>query len=130
MSMDFKKNYYINMQINENMQREKNLQRRSDSRNTIQQRRYEAMSANKMAKDETIQQIRDAKSMENLRLSAQLEQKKVDKLKQLIARNKAKQMYDANFPVLPLPQARRETPSRKIENAKRAMSASSYDRSP
>ena len=31
-----KKNYYINLQIGENMQREKNLQQRSLSRSTIQ----------------------------------------------------------------------------------------------
>ena len=34
--MVLKKNYYINMQINENMQREKNLARRAISRSTIQ----------------------------------------------------------------------------------------------
>ena len=52
--MVLKKNYYINMQINENMQREKNLARRAQSRTTIQQRRFEAMSANRMAKEDTI----------------------------------------------------------------------------
>ena len=65
--MVLKKNYYINMQINENMQREKNLARRAHSRTTIQQRRLEAMSANRMAKEDTMHEIQDAKSHENLR---------------------------------------------------------------
>ena len=39
-------------------------------------------------------QIQDAKSHENLRKSVIEEQRKVEKLKQLVAKNKAKEMYD------------------------------------
>jgi len=49
------------------MQREKNLQRRAESRSMIEHRRFEAMSANRGAKDETIKSINDAKSIENVR---------------------------------------------------------------
>ena len=37
--MVLKKNFYINLQINENMQREKNLQNRAETRSTIHLRR-------------------------------------------------------------------------------------------
>lgn len=70
------------------------MQKRSETRSMIQQRRYEAMSANRIAKEQTVKTIKDAKSLENVRQSAMREQRKVDKLRELIQRNKARKEYD------------------------------------
>lgn len=55
------------------MQREKNLQRRSETRSTIYLRRYEAMSANKHSKETSVKSFNDAKSTENMRRQASME---------------------------------------------------------
>ena len=54
------------------------------------------MSANRMAKEDVTKETQIAKKREEQRRIKQLEKQKVQKLKELVARKKAKEEYDAH----------------------------------
>ena len=67
---------------------------RAESQNTIAMRRYEAMSQNREKKERLRMEVSLDKSKGETIKQEQLEKQKIQKLKELIARNKAKQNYE------------------------------------
>lgn len=92
-----KKNFYAQKQEMEDKQREVNLKRRKETYNMIQQRKIESIVQNLGSKIELKEKIHKDKQLEARRQMKELEEKKVQKLQELIHHNNIKRMQEAQL---------------------------------
>ena len=88
-----KKNHYLNVQLAEDKQREMNQRKRLENKTNLTMSKLTTMGFNRQLKEQTKKEFAEAKSVEDQRRMALKEQQKIQKLQELINRNKIRQDY-------------------------------------
>ena len=88
-----KKNHYLNVQLAEDKQREMNQRKRLENKTNLTMSKLTTMGMNRQLKEQTKKEFSEAKSVEDQRRMALKEQQKIQKLQELINRNKIRQDY-------------------------------------